>query len=358
MPAGLVTIQRASTQFIAAEKKKVPASSRVPVRRRISKATVVPRSASARSMRSTSNSAGLKTKMRMSGQRVQFEPSTASPISSGTAASLTASQKGSTLSSPMPPVSSVLMTPSTATPLTLRRRRPSRTPQKSGKASASTRAPAGPSRSGLLSCISTIAGTRIVTKISNSGLPWAGRVVMGVRSCAGVWAQCTAQEPGPSGWPQLPQGPIADIGAASAGEPWVAKTDSSFSRSVEWQLGHAATVVERTRVSNCWPQSWQAYSKIGMAVSGAGSQEDLDCRASARARLFACNRGRAIGVYLNNRSPVRRIAYKMGHSAIVRSSFGVPRPPAAAAPNAAAQHPAAGLLRWLAGPPAAHALAG
>jgi hypothetical protein len=74
-----------------------------------------------------------------------------------------------------------------------------------------------------------------------------------------VDSQCRAQDPGPPGWPQLPQGPAAR-GAGSGPPADVANTESFFSSSVEWQLGQSGTVLERTRVSNSWPQDLQAYS--------------------------------------------------------------------------------------------------
>lgn len=82
--------------------------------------------------------------------------------------------------------------------------------------------------------------------------------------------QCSAQAPGPSGWPQLPQGPIA-AGMASfdAEPPTLPTTESCFSSAVEWQLGHSGTVDERTNASKAWPHCWQAYSKIGI-VNSAG----------------------------------------------------------------------------------------
>lgn len=70
--------------------------------------------------------------------------------------------------------------------------------------------------------------------------------------------QPKAQDPGPPGWPQLPQGPAA-AGAASAVVA-VAKTDSFFARSVEWQRGQSGTASERTSVSNSFPHFAHAYS--------------------------------------------------------------------------------------------------
>jgi len=40
----------------------------------------------------------------------------------------------------------------------------------------------------------------------------------------------------------------------------VAKTDSSFSSSVDWHFGHCTTVLLRTKASNSLPQWLQAYS--------------------------------------------------------------------------------------------------
>ena len=49
----------------------------------------------------------------------------------------------------------------------------------------------------------------------------------------------------------------------------VAKTDSSFLRSVEWQSGHSGMLSARTSVSNSLAQCWQAYSYIGMGFSSS-----------------------------------------------------------------------------------------
>jgi len=72
-----------------------------------------------------------------------------------------------------------------------------------------------------------------------------------------------AQEPGPPGWPHVPQGPVA----AGASPPFdcAAKTDSFFSSSELAQRSQLGVSAARTRVSNSWPQARQAYSKIGMA---------------------------------------------------------------------------------------------
>jgi hypothetical protein len=67
--------------------------------------------------------------------------------------------------------------------------------------------------------------------------------------------QWIAQDPGPSGCPQLPQGPIAAIGAASAPGAAVANTDSFFANCVDAQFGQCGTVEARTSVSNSRPQS-------------------------------------------------------------------------------------------------------
>ena len=90
----------------------------------------------------------------------------------------------------MPPVSSVLTTPSTASQLSLRRRQPSHSPQPSGKARPSANARNGPRLSAPLSFINTTAGTMMVTAISISGLGldsgfiggygWAQRLAPGI----------------------------------------------------------------------------------------------------------------------------------------------------------------------------------
>jgi hypothetical protein len=55
-------------------------------------------------------------------------------------------------------------------------------------------------------------------------------------------------------------------GAACEVDAAVAKTDSFFFNSVEWQLGQSGTVLERTSISNSLPHLWQAYSYMGMAA--------------------------------------------------------------------------------------------
>ena len=91
-------------------------------------------------------------------------------MSPGTAASFTASQRASSASKPIPPVSSVLTTPSTLSQFSLRLRMPSHRPQPSGKASASASAPRVPRRESLLSFIRMKAGSKMVIPISISGL--------------------------------------------------------------------------------------------------------------------------------------------------------------------------------------------
>src|SRR5919198_4147836 len=72
-----------------------------------------------------------------------------------------------------------------------------------------------------------------------------------------------AQDPGPPGWPQVPQGPVAD--GASPLFDCAANTDSFFSSSLLAQRSQLGVSAARTSVSNSWPQARQAYSKIGMA---------------------------------------------------------------------------------------------
>jgi len=64
-----------------------------------------------------------------------------------------------------------------------------------------------------------------------------------------TFAQCSAQLPGPSGCPQLPQGP-AIAGMASGADAAVAKTDICFSNCLERHCGHSGTVSARTSFSN------------------------------------------------------------------------------------------------------------
>ena len=77
----------------------------------------------------------------------------------------------------MPPVSSVLTTPSTDSQFSLRRRKPSHSPQPTGNASASSSALSGPRLASPLNFIRTTAGTMIVMTISNSGLGLAAWVM-------------------------------------------------------------------------------------------------------------------------------------------------------------------------------------
>jgi hypothetical protein len=80
-------------------------------------------------------------------------------------------------------------------------------------------------------------------------------------------AKCSAQAPGPSGWPQLPQGLIAAAAATSRGAepPTRPTTESCLLSCVDWQCGHSGTVEDRTSVSKVRAHCRQAHSKMGMA---------------------------------------------------------------------------------------------
>jgi hypothetical protein len=67
----------------------------------------------------------------------------------------------------------------------------------------------------------------------------------------------------PQGAPHGPGGKSV-MAAPDAPALVVAKTDSCFSSPTEWHCGHSGVVSERTNASNWWPQSRQAYSKMGM----------------------------------------------------------------------------------------------
>ncbi|MFH4170937.1 hypothetical protein WAJ14_19945, partial [Acinetobacter baumannii] len=73
------------------------------------------------------------------------------------------------------------------------------------------------------------------------------------------------QAPGPRGSPQVLHGPISPLNSPSllATE----KTDSCFSISSLWQLGHATRLVVTTIFSNLSPHCRQTYSKMGIVSS-------------------------------------------------------------------------------------------
>jgi len=68
-----------------------------------------------------------------------------------------------------------------------------------------------------------------------------------------------AQDPGPPGWPQVPQA----AGAESAAGVCVANTDSFLSSSALEQRAQVGVSALRTSVSNSWEQARQVNSKIG-----------------------------------------------------------------------------------------------
>ena len=74
--------------------------------------------------------------------------------------------------------------------------------------------------------------------------------------------QSSAQEPGPRGSPQAPQGSGLDE-AQDALSP-TANADICFSTLAALQDGQVGTVEPWTSSSNRWRHSWQTYSKIGM----------------------------------------------------------------------------------------------
>jgi len=87
--------------------------------------------------------------------------------------------------------------------------------------------------------------------------------------------QCAG--PGPPGWPHEPHGPTATR-AASAVESDVAKTDSFFSRSVEWQLGQSETVPNgrafRIRARTCEAHIGKSGVPEGLLHGKLGNNAD------------------------------------------------------------------------------------
>jgi len=73
--------------------------------------------------------------------------------------------------------------------------------------------------------------------------------------------------PGPRGSPQEPHGPA--VGELLAPEPFAetAKTESCGSNFWLRHFGHSAVSLPKTRASNWWLHSLQAYSKIGIDLS-------------------------------------------------------------------------------------------
>jgi hypothetical protein len=75
-----------------------------------------------------------------------------------------------------------------------------------------------------------------------------------------VSIQLKRQAPGPSGWPQLPQGPGSSL-AADAVPLTAAKAESFLRKSVLLQAGHSGAGADaRTSFSNSLPQAAHAYS--------------------------------------------------------------------------------------------------
>lgn len=73
--------------------------------------------------------------------------------------------------------------------------------------------------------------------------------------------QLKRQAPGPSGWPQLPQGAGRSLLPAPLIVEKVAKADSFFTTSALWQSGHSGAGEDwRTSFSNSLPQLAQVYS--------------------------------------------------------------------------------------------------
>jgi len=88
--------------------------------------------------------------------------------------------------------------------------------------------------------------------------------------------------------PQLvPHGLGGKSGMAVADAPalLVANTDNCFSSCTEWHLGHSGVLSERTKVSNWWPQSRQAYSKMGMLNSGKNANYPPNAKLAIRPDL-------------------------------------------------------------------------
>jgi hypothetical protein len=119
------------------------------------------------------------------------------------------------------------------------------------------------------------------------------------------------QEPGPPGFPQLPQAAGSDPLAGSCEE--VANTESFLSSLWPWHEGHSGTSLARTSFSNSVPQLEQEYSKIGMLTSKAGDHPILHrsriCPREAVDRYSGG--GRSLHpAFLCGRIPVNREEYR------------------------------------------------
>jgi len=69
------------------------------------------------------------------------------------------------------------------------------------------------------------------------------------------------QAPGPSGWPQLPQGPGNSLLLVLLMVEKVAKADNFLTTSLLWQSGQSGAGADwRTSFSNSLPQLAQVYS--------------------------------------------------------------------------------------------------
>ena len=97
-------------------------------------------------------------------------------------------------------------------------------------------------------------------------MPSTGRLIWTGNGAVSIdWGgQCTLHEPGPSGWPQLPQGPIAREATSLREDALTANTDSRFSRSWLWHSGHARSVDSRTSSSNSRWHARHSNSNKGM----------------------------------------------------------------------------------------------
>ncbi|MNV78118.1 hypothetical protein D3C71_1715900 [compost metagenome] len=120
---------------------------------------------------------------------MRVDTSTAMPIRPGIAASLIASHWLSSLSRPMPPVSSTLIRPSRAMKLNLRYLTSSNVPQPRGNASARTSAPSAPRLASPLSFIRISDGIRMLISKSTNGRGLCVAVELWVVSVMSFMAQ-------------------------------------------------------------------------------------------------------------------------------------------------------------------------
>jgi hypothetical protein len=122
----------------------------------------------------------------------------------------------------------------------------------------------------------------------------------------------------------VPHGPAAKLGSGWLEPAAAAKTESFLSSAVEWQLGQTGTVLARTSASNSWPQSWQAYSKIGMGSVLLTLYFESGCAARVAASSnIELNQSRRTRSHVGKVHPVARAVRDRGQPGVSHKIAGV-----------------------------------